>query len=319
MSELLPLLDQFSGTTLTLAGALALAILTYGIIRTVLGALSRRQMAQGFGDFARPAADTPNIQMGSAAYKIRTAFAAYGLDAAGQEDTVFYTAWAVIAVLAAGGLLLIRLNPILALAAGAAMGYFSVQALIMGRWDQTRLEVDAEVPTFLRNLSGIIQTEPNVLQALSSASEALDPQKPLYAWISYFITTLQGRGQEAFKTLLPEAGEISSALGIAVFEIERLWEAGGEGYTRAFKMTADNLGEILTVKAQAASKASGATGLAKLIIAAAVFSIGYIILSPIGQEMYLGNPLVKLAMAGSVGWGIYGWMYIKEMVREATE
>jgi hypothetical protein len=206
-----------------------------------------------------------------------------------------------------------------ALIAGGAIGYFAVQALVAGRWEKTRLEVDAEIPTFLRNLSGIIQAEPNVLQAMASANESLDPGKPLHAWMHYAIRTLQAQGKEAFRTLRPAASEITSALGIAVFEIERLWEAGGEGYTRAFQMTADNLAEILTVKAQAASKASGATGLARLIIAAAVITIGYILSSQIGQDLYLKNPLIKIALAGAIGWGIYGWMYIKEMVREATE
>ena len=319
MDSFFSLLDQFSGTAITLAGALALAILAYWIISTLLNSLLHRKIAKGFDDFASPVENIPDAQMGSAAYKMRTAFAAYGIDAAGKEETVFYTAWTIIGVLAALVLITIRLNAVLALAAGAGIGYLTLQAIVAGRWDKTCLEIDSEVPTFLRNLSGIIQTESNVIQALDSASESLDPRKPLYSWIIDLNRGLQARGKAVFRIKLPEAGEISSALGIAVFEIERLWDAGGEGYTRAFKLTADNLAEILTVKAQAASKSTGATGLAKLIIASAVLSIGYIIMSPVGQEMYLDNPMVKLAMVGAVIWGIYGWIYIKEMVREATE
>jgi hypothetical protein len=318
MDEILTQLNQFSGLAFTLAGALALAVLAYAVGSAFIRALTHRRMSQGFADFARDA-ESAEVQIGSAAYKIRTTYAAYGLDITGQEELYFYSTVALIGLVAMGAFLLIQLNLILALIAGGAIGYFAVQALIAGRWEKTRLEIDAEIPTFLRNLSGIIQTEPNVLQAMASANESLDPGKPLHAWISFAIRTLQARGKEAFRTLRPEASEITSALGIAVFEIERLWEAGGEGYTRAFQMTADNLAEILTVKAQAASKASGATGLARLIIAAAVLTIGYILSSQVGEDIYLHNPLVKIVLALAVGWGIYGWMYIKEMVREATE
>lgn len=317
MNEILNQVDQFSGLALTLAGALALAVLAYALGQGLTKALTQRQISHGFDDFARNDEQTA-AQVGSAVYKIRTTFAGYGIDATGQEELYFYGTVILIGLVATGAFMLIRLNLILALLAGGAIGYFAVQALIAGRWEKTCLEVDSEIPTFLRNLSGIIQAEPNVLQAMASAQESLDPGKPLHGWIGYASQNLQARGVESFRTLRPEASEITSALGITIFEIERLWEAGGEGYTRAFQMTADNLAAILTVKAQAAAKASGATGLAKLIIGAAVLTIGYILSSQVGEDLYLNNPAVKLALAGAVGWGIYGWMYIKEMVREAT-
>ena len=41
---------------------------------------------------------------------------------------------------------------------------------------------------------------------------------------------------------------ISPSLGIAVFEIGRLWETGGPGYVKAFDMAADNIGDALKAR-----------------------------------------------------------------------
>jgi len=313
------LVQSLGDTAIVLAGALAVAVLVYWVSAIATEYLSHRNTSKGIENFRRPAEIAPEAKMGSAAWKIRSSFAAYGFDVAGKEETAFYTAWAVIGLLVALVMLFFQMSLLIALIAGVAVGYFGVQAIIAGRWEKTRLEIDSEVPTFLRNLSGIVQAEPNVLQALDSARESLDPAKPLNAWITYLIQSVQAHGAGAFNLLLDEAGEISSALVVTVFEIQRLYEAGGQGYIRALRMTADNLAEILTVKALAASKAAGATGLAKTIIGAAVFSLGYILMSDMGKDLYLNNPLVPIGIAAAVAWGVYGWIFIKDMVREATE
>ena len=313
-------LTAISDTLIILAGALAAAAIAWFAVNAVVAAISQKTASKTVQDFLRPAAETTaEARMGSAAYKIRTAFAPLGIDAAGQEETVFYGAWAGIGVAVTVGLLVVGINAVFALIAGAAIGYFAVQAIVSGRWDKTRQQVDAEIPTFMRNLSGIVQAEPNVLSALNSARESLDPGKPLYDWIGYLMRSVQTNGNKAYDILLDEAGEISSALVVVVYEIKRLHEAGGTGYVKALRMAADNLAEILTVKAQAASKAAGATGLAKLIIGTSIFSMYYIVSSDVGKDLYLGNPMVQLGMIAAVAWGVYGWIYIKDMVREAVE
>jgi len=313
------LITSLSDTFIVLAGALAIAAIAYWAVSALMSALARRTSSKVIADFLAPEAEAAPARMGSAAYKIRTAFAPWGIDAAGKEEAVFYGVWAAIGIAVLAGLLVLKISLVLAIVAGAAIGYFGVQAIIAGRWEKTRMEVDAEIPTFMRNLSGIVQAEQNVLSALESARESLAPDRPLYDWIGYLIQTVQAHGAGVYDALLEEAGEISSALVVVVYEIKRLHEAGGSGYIRALRMTADNLAETLTVKAQAASKAAGATGLAKLIIGASVFSLGYILTSDVGKDLYLGNPMVQLGMVAAVAWGVYGWIYIKEMVREATE
>ena len=295
-------------------------LMVYLISTFLFDFLHNRSQAEVLADFKN--VDNPNqfqVRMGSKSYKIRSAFSAYGIPVG--EDHRF-TFW--ISILTIGGVVFTLLNAfglgaLFALVGGLFLGYLLVQGVVASKWEKTRILLEQDIPTCMRNLSGIIQTDPNVISAINTVRQALDPERPLHEWLGYFLQAINMRGITAFDVLLPEAYQISSALGLMVFEIHRLWESGGEGYTKAFKLAADNLSEILRVKAQASAKGTGALGLARLIILAAVVSIGTILLSPVGQDIYLGNPMLKLSLIAIVAWGAYGWIFIKDMVREAVE
>ena len=303
-----------------IAATLLTGVTVYLLVQYILDLAKVRAQQETLRNFQRShTPDAGQAHMGTQAYKIRQAFAALGIDVQGNEKQTMYAAMAVIGGLVFVAMHMIGLGMLLSLLAGAGGGYLAVQSIIASRWEKTRLALEMEIPTFLRNLSGIIQTDPNVISAAQEAVQALDPQGPLAAWLGYFIQSLSTGGARRLDELQAEAYEISSSLGLVVFEFRRLWESGGEGYAKAFKLAADNLSEMLTVRAQAASKGTGALSLARLIIGAAILSLGYILASPMGKDIYLDNPLLKLALFGVVGWGIYGWMFIKDMVREATE
>ncbi len=319
MNTLTNMLDKASGLAFVLAGALAVAVVAYLVVDLLLRIANRRTASGRLEDFfaAHDAADV--VEFGSARWKIRAAFAAYGVNAAGKEEVFFYLGTAVFAALAFAAASLIRLSPFLALPGGVAVGYMVMRSAVAGHWEKVRREMEAEVPTLMRNISGIIQATPSVVDALNAAGKSLDPRKPLHVWLEEFVGALQRHGRGAFKAEAARAYEISSALGVLVYEVERLWESGGQGYARAFKMTADNLGEVLLVRGQAQAKTGSALSTAKIIIAAAVVTLGYIISSPSGQRIYLDNAVVKVAMILAILWGIYGWSYIKAIVREAVE
>ena len=120
---MLNFISSFSDISIALAGALALAVLVYWMTNTAMTAASRKTASKGIQDFMQADEITPDAKMGSAPYKIRTAFAAFGIDAAGQEETVFYTAWAALGALTMAGLLMLNLNLVIALGASAAIGY----------------------------------------------------------------------------------------------------------------------------------------------------------------------------------------------------
>ncbi len=319
MDTLALVLDKISGMSFALAGALALAAVVYLAAEMFSRFIGRRKASGSLQDFLSVESGDNAVEFGSARHKIRLTFAAYGVNVAGREEGAFYAAVAAVALIAVFAVSLLQVSPLLALAVGAAAGYLVVRSAVDSRWEVFRQELESEIPTFMRNISGAIQSTPNVVEALAEAGKSLDPHKPLHAWLEQFIAALQMHGRGVLQTERDRAHEISSTLGILVYQIERLWDSGGQGYARAFKMSADNLGEILLVKGQAHAKTGNAMTTAKFIIASAVVTLGYIISSPSGQRIYMGNSVVKIAMLLAVLWGVYGWGFIKTIVREAVE
>ena len=300
------------------AGAYFLFTLLVKRIRGVSQAESLRAYYRQRGRADNPAATNPRVVQISELSKTRLAFLRFGIDVSGKEEVATYCLMALIGI---PGILVFNAFGLcwpISIAGGIVLGYAITHGFVNAQWEKVRLEIEKEIPTFLRNLSGILKAEPNILEALSSSREALDPEKPLAAWVETFITRIQRQGRTAFESLLIEANGISSSLALVVFEVQRMGETGGAGYTAAFHETAKNLNEILNVKGQAAAVASGKKNIALAIIGAAVFGLGYILSAPVGPSVYLENPLFKIGLVAAIAWGAYGWSYIQQMIREAT-
>jgi hypothetical protein len=300
------------------AGAYFFLTLLVTQIRGKSQAESLRAYYRQRGRSDDPVAANPGKLQISELSKTRLAFLRFGMDVSGKEEVATYSLMALIGV---PGILIFNafhLGWPISIAGGMVLGYAITHGFVNAQWEKVRLEIEKEIPTFLRNLSGILKAEPNILEALSSSREALDPEKPLAAWVETFITRIQRQGRTAFESLLIEANSISSSLALVVFEVQRMGETGGAGYTAAFHETANNLNEILNVKGQAAAVASGKKNIALAIIGAAVFGLGYILSAPVGTSVYLENPLFKIGLVAAIAWGAYGWSYIQQMIREAT-
>ena len=315
---------EWIDTALKLVAGASLGVAVYFLLSQVVHRINSNSQAEAMRSYYRQRgtmdgsspAKTGVAQI-NALNKTRLAFLRLGVDVTGKEEAALYGVMAATGLVGALILQVFQLGLPIALAGGAVLGYAITNGFVNSQWEQVRLEIEKEIPTFLRNLSGILKAEPNILEALSSSREALDPEKPLAAWVETFIARLQRQGQAAFERLLPEANAISPALALVVFEVQRMGETGGAGYTAAFHETAKNLNEILDVKGQAAAVASGKKNLALVIIGAAVFGLGYILSAPVGASVYLDNSLFKIGLVASLAWGAYGWTVIQKMVREA--
>lgn len=322
MDALTKLFSTGLTTLLPLVAAGALAYATYLVLGGLAGMFTRQRQVNALETFATPAAyqDPSQARPGTDAYKIRVAFTSLQVDAAGRETFVVYAAYGLVAVFGFLALSMIGLPALVALLAAGGISYFVVQGWLTSHWQKARLEVEKEIPTLMRNLSGVLQTQPNVPLALQTVLDTLDPQRPLAPWMRYLVTEVQTYGVATLEQrLLQEASALSSALGLVVFELHRLWTVGGAGYPQALRLTATNLAALLQVRAQAQAIGAGATGLAKLIIGVAVVTIGYLISSPFGKQVFLGNAMVVILMAVSVGWGVFGWQFITNTVADATE
>ncbi|MBC8503756.1 MAG: hypothetical protein ISR58_12290 [Anaerolineales bacterium] len=312
-------LDAIYDTSLPLLAALALSYLAYQVIHWTLGFLVQRGRSQALVDFTKRDDAVPEARLGTENYQIQSAFRALGIDARDREQRYLSLSYALVGILAMLPLLGLGLPLPLALLGGGLVGYLAMRGFIHSRWEKTRLAIEKDIPTLMRNLSGVLQTEHNVIRAIANANDALDPEKPLHGWIKYLLHEIHAYGFPAMDRLQNEANEISSSLGVVIFEIARMVQTGGEGYAQAFRMAADNLAQILDVRAEAAATASNAFSMARVIIAVAVVIFYILSSSPMGRSLLLGTQSMQLVMVAAVGWGVYGWIVIRDMVQEATQ
>lgn len=304
--------DILSGLFAILSG-----ILAYLLLDAALAFVRSRKQKTVLHEFGRKRELEEKARIGAWRYQVRSAFQSFTMDVAGRETFAVFGSSVLIGLVLSLGLALI-VPLLLAIPVGLGAGYLLVQNFVRTRWNKIQLEIEKEIPTFMRNLAGILQTDVNPGAAIEKASQALMPEKPLKAWLDYFLEELQTHGQPGLGRLQAEANDISTSLGLLVFEIGRMAQTGGSGYADAFQDAADNLSQILEVRAEAHTEAKSALGLAKLIIVVAVVIDGFLVLNPDGGYLFASRG-IRIAMAGSVVWGIMGWVVIRKVVEEAIQ
>ncbi len=308
-------LSTFDYMPWLLAATWGLAL--YLALDAVASLWRNRQQKDALHDFSGRAELDAEAKIGAGVYQIRSAFQSVSIDVTGRETFAVILASCLLGALFSAGLALFA-SIVLAVPVGLAAGYLMTQNFIRSRWSKLRVEIDKEIPTFMRNLSGILQTEVNPAASIEKASQALVPEQPLKAWLDYFLDEMQSNGQSSLARLQKEANDISTSLGLLVFEVGRMAQTGGSGYAKAFQDAADNLALILEVRAEAHSESKSALGLAKIIIGVAVVIDSFLVMNPSGGQLF-ATPAIKIAMALSVLWGIVGWVVIRRMVEEAVQ
>ncbi len=295
----------------------AAAYLTYAVVRQLAHWQFRRGVDRAMDDFLQVASEQP-AKIGSSEYKIRSFFRRFSIDVSGQEERAVRNAQILLGL--AGGIVFAAagLPLLISLLVGGSIGYSTVPGAIRSHWDKIRGEIEKDIPTFLRNLAGVLRTERNVLDAVVSAVQAVDEQRPLHPWVMYLAEELRSYGVSAIERLQSEAFEISSALGLVVFEIGRMMQTGGEGYMDAFLNAANNLSELIEVRGEAHTEAAQATGLVRAAILLAMVIYGVLLYAPAGRRILIGSLASQLVLAGSVIWAVIGWNYIRAQIREVT-
>ena len=270
-------------------------------------------------DYAFPPSSTvaPDAPIGSPAHKIRLAFAVYGLDVNGREQFSLYLAIAVLGLGLAIGAAVFGLPPLFWLG-GPAIAYFAVNSLVNSKWNKVRMAMEKEIPSFLMNLSSMIQINPNVLQVLEDASLSLNPKGQLKPWIERLVSSIQSHGRKGLEEMQAEAGDLSPSLLLVVVEIGRLWETGGQGYSQSFQMVSENLAGILEGRSKAFSKADGAWGTIRVIVLALGGAILMAFSTP-GSSTLFRTPGAQIAIAVAIAWSVFGFSYIGDLIRESVE
>jgi Flp pilus assembly protein TadB len=274
--------------------------------------------ARALQDFALdPSANqAAEVPLGSPTYKLRLAFSSFGLEVSGRERFYHYLAMAVLALALAGVAALLALPPLFWLGC-PLVSYFVVNHQVNGRWDKFCREMEKELPSYLMNLSSVIQLNPNPVQALEDAALSLDPQGSLRPWIARLARKLQAHGRQALEDMQPEAQAISAALLLVLVEIGRLWETGGPGFAGSFQLVSENLSGIQEGRMKAFARAAGAWSTIRLIILALGAAILMAFSSP-GSRSLFHTPLVQLALLAAVAWAAFGFSYISDLIRETV-
>jgi len=258
----------------------------------------------------KKAADT-----GSQNHKVRLVFASFGLDVTGAETLAQWLAYAG-AGLAFALILLVVGAPMLMIPAAFVAAFFLVNSQLNGTWVKLTHGMEKDIPIFLSRLASTVQIESNVLEALNEVTETLDMKSPLREWMLRFIARCQSGGQQALGEMLAEAQVISPSLGIAVFEIGRLWETGGPGYVKAFNMAAENIGEALKARGLAHAKGEGAKGSIRTIVLALVVVMVFLLRTPQFASA-LKDPTIQIIYAFMLGWMFFGWSAIDSIIEGA--
>jgi len=301
-----------------LAAALAIAFIGYLLAEGMLKLVRVRNAKERVANYVgmAEAAFGEEVEVGSQVHKVRLAFARFGIDVAGRE---IFAVWGargsmalVLALLAwwAG-------FPVLAAPAGAVIGWLVAGSVIEGAWGGMRRGIEEEIPTFLSRLAGTVQADPNVLQAIEEVGETLSLRGPLHGWIRRLVAKVQAGGRPAYQAMLVEAEIISPSLGLAVFEVGRLWETGGSGYVLAFSRAAENLGEILDSRARAEAKAAGMKSAIRIVLGTLVVVVVIMIRNP-AISASIRTPLVQLAYLAIAVWVAVGWNMVNGMIEEVV-
>jgi hypothetical protein len=297
--------------------AVCVAVIVYGLLRWLFGLRpSSDALLRDFGS-PQAVAMVAEARVGSQEHKIRMAFAGYGLDVSGRELLSLYLAIGILGLSIAIAVAAFGMPPLFWLA-GPAVAYFGVNSLVNGKWNKVRMAMEKEIPSFLMNLSSVIQLNPNVIQALEDASLSLNPKGQLKPWIERLVHAIQSRGKKGLDEMQAEASDISSSLLLVVVEVGRLWETGGQGYAQSFQMVSENLAGILEGRSKAYSKADGAWGTIKVIVLALGGAIFMAFSTPGSSELFR-TLTAQVAIVVAVAWAGFGFTYIGDLIRESVE
>ncbi len=225
----------------------------------------------------------------------------------------------ILAGVLPGGLLLALGYPfVLALGAGALAAILA-GTWLQGRWRKFCNQVEQELPTFTSRLSGTLLVTASPVAALEDVVSGLSAEAPLRSWLDAFLLGLRAPGRTRFvDRAQQDATAISVSLALVVFEIGRLLETGGAGFTQAFTSTAEHLTGILRARAVARAKAESART-AVLTMIGIMGLVMLLMMSTKQARQAYEDPTVQLISLACIGVMGLGYALLNHMIDEALE
>jgi len=208
--------------------------------------------------------------------------------------------------------------PIVPALGGAGLSYILADEFLKGRTHKARLAIEQELPTFVSRLGGMLLVTSSPRLAVEETVNTLIEGKPLRTWMERLLAGWSASGEPFLAQAHLEANQISPLLGLTVYQIRRLAETGGAGFTRAFATVAEELSAILEARAVAASKAEGARSAVLTMLAIMAVILGLMLSSPAIRQGY-ADATAQLIAAGALAVMAFGYAYLNGMIAEALE
>lgn len=221
------------------------------------------------------------------------------------------TGGALLALLALG----LPLTPALG---GAALAYILADEFMRGKIRKVRLGIEQELPTFVSRLGGMLLVTSAPRQALEEVTNTLLEGRPLRIWMERLLSQWATQGDSVLTQAHLEANQLSPLLGLTVYQLRRLAETGGAGFTKAFATTAEELSAILEARAVAGSKAEGARQSVLTMLAIMGVILVLMLSSPNIRAGY-ATPTSQLIAAVALGVMGFGYIYLNGMIADALE
>jgi len=219
------------------------------------------------------------------------------------------------------GVLLVLLvvgMPVVPALGGAGLSYILADEFLKGRTHKARLAIEQELPTFVSRLGGMLLVTSSPRLAVEETVNTLIEGQPLRTWMERLLAGWSAAGEPFLAQAHLEANHISPLLGLTVYQIRRLAETGGAGFTRAFATVAEELSAILEARAVAASKAEGARSAVLTMLGIMAVILGIMLSSPAIRQGY-ADPTAQLIAAIALGAMAFGYAYLNSMIAEALE
>ena len=208
--------------------------------------------------------------------------------------------------------------PVVPAAGISGLAFILVDEYLKGKPLQVRTQIEQELPPFLSRLSGSLAVTDAVRKALDDAIRSLPEVSPLAIWLDHCLRGVNQEGNAFYARARAEAQQISPMLAIVVFQISRLSETGGSGFSESFTILAEELGARQEARAVAGAKA-GAARQAVLMMLGIMAGIMVMILGSPGMRQNFATPVAQLTSIICFSVMGFGYTYLHGMIADALE
>jgi hypothetical protein len=219
----------------------------------------------------------------------------------------------------APGLVLALLGYPLILAVGlSGLAFILTDEYLKGKPRRVRAQIEEELPPFLSRLSGSLAVTDAVRRALDDALRSLPETSPLAIWLDHMLRGMGREGAAFYHKARSEAVQVSPMLAIVVYQLSRLSETGGSGFSDAFTILAEELGARQEARAIAGAKA-GAARQAVLMMLGIMAGIMVLILGSPSMRHSFSQPIAQLTAIICFAVMGFGYVYLNGMIADALE